>query len=112
MNWASEILTPLGYLLSSGSARTVSPAVVVVAAISLNNGLEASQWLAAPVDGNEGKEAVFDLIPFAGARGRWQTVIGKLSVLASVCNSTFHRRTRCPLLPPPSAVTSRRVALG
>ena len=31
---ASEIFTPLGYLFSSSSARTFSPAVVVVAAIS------------------------------------------------------------------------------
>ncbi len=28
----------------------------------LNNSFETSQGLAAPVDGNEGKEAVFDLI--------------------------------------------------
>src|ERR1035437_477148 len=33
-NVLSDIFTPLGYLLSSNSARTVSPVVVLVAAIS------------------------------------------------------------------------------
>jgi hypothetical protein len=32
--------------------------------------------------------------------------------LASFWSSRFHSRTRDPLLPPPSAVISNRVALG
>jgi hypothetical protein len=44
--------------------------------------------------------------------GKWQTVIGNPSLSASVCNSTFHRRTRYPLLPPPSAVIISRSAAG
>src|ERR1700681_3358327 len=31
--------------------------------------------------------------------------------LASFCSSTFHKRTRAPLLPPQSAVIRRRLAL-
>lgn len=76
----------------------------------LNDGLETPHGLAAPVECNKGKEAVFDLVPFEGARR--QTVMGTPSLLASACSSTFHRRTRCPLLPPPSAVIRRRLALG
>src|SRR5215471_17863782 len=39
--------------------------------------------------------------------GRWQVVMGILNSSASFCNSTFHSRTREPLLPPPSAVISK-----
>src|SRR5258708_31020262 len=44
--------------------------------------------------------------------GRWLTTMSRPSSLASFCNSRFHSRTREPLLPPPSAVISNRVALG
>src|SRR6266446_7053623 len=44
--------------------------------------------------------------------GRWLTTMSRPSWLASFCNSRFHNRTREPLLPPPSAVMSRRIALG
>src|SRR6202008_71661 len=36
----------------------------------------------------------------------------RASSLASFCSSRFHSRTREPLLPPPSAVISNRVAWG
>ena len=44
----------------------------------------------------------------------WQvaTVIGQAGSLAKRCSSRFHRRTRTPLLPPQSAVMSRRLASG
>src|ERR1017187_6532752 len=32
----------------------------------LDNRLEAAQGLSAPIDGDEGKQTMFDLIPFAG----------------------------------------------
>src|SRR5260370_7892009 len=44
--------------------------------------------------------------------GRWLTTMSRPSSLASFCNSRFHSRTRVPLLPPPSAVNSNRVASG
>jgi hypothetical protein len=44
--------------------------------------------------------------------GRWLTAMSRSSSLASFCSSRFHSRTREPLLPPPSAVISNRVALG
>src|SRR5437660_4728606 len=44
--------------------------------------------------------------------GKWQTVMGRFSSLANFWSSTFHRRTRYPLLPPPSALIMRRLALG
>jgi len=36
--------------------------------------------------------------------GKWQTEISSLVSSASFCSSTFHNRTRDPLLPPLSAV--------
>src|SRR3981189_1188959 len=44
--------------------------------------------------------------------GKWLTTILRPSSLANFCNSRFHSRTREPLLPPPSAVISSRVASG
>src|SRR5580700_8392723 len=44
--------------------------------------------------------------------GRWQTVMGIRNSFASLCSSIFHRRRRWSLLPPPSAVIIRRLALG
>src|SRR5882762_6164549 len=44
--------------------------------------------------------------------GRWLTTMSRSSSLASFCSSRFHKRTREPLLPPPSAVISNRVASG
>ena len=40
--------------------------------------------------------------------GKWRTSMDMSSSLASRCNSRFHSRRREPLLPPPSAVISRR----
>jgi hypothetical protein len=36
----------------------------------LDDGFEAAQGLASPIEGNKGKEAMFDFIPFTGAG--WQ----------------------------------------
>src|SRR5207248_8202979 len=80
--------------------------------------LVADERLGAPVLADEGEEPVFDFVPLAGAgrqslprrRPGWLTTMSKPSSLASFCNSRFHSRTREPLLPPPSAVISNRVA--
>jgi len=34
----------------------------------LNDGFQRREWFGTPVDGNEGKEAVFDLVPLTGSR--------------------------------------------
>src|SRR5918911_4200305 len=44
--------------------------------------------------------------------GRWHTLIGRASSLASVCSSTFHSRNRYPLLPPPAAMINKEEAVG
>src|SRR5258705_3133779 len=44
--------------------------------------------------------------------GRWLTTMSRSSSLASFCSSRFHKRTREPLLPPPSAVINNRVLFG
>src|SRR6266516_5673763 len=44
--------------------------------------------------------------------GKWHTEMRSPISSANRCNSTFHRRHRLPLEPPPSAVMSRRWALG
>ena len=46
------------------------------------------------------------------AGGRWQTWMGKPSSSASFWSSTFHNRTREPLLPPPSAMICKHCGFG
>src|SRR5712692_5899175 len=109
---ASEIFTPLAYLFSSSSARTVSPVVVVVAAISCTMVLKLRKGLPRQFIVMKEKSRCSILFHLLVPGGRWHTVMGTRIVLASSCNSTFHSRTRCPLLPPPSAVTIRHEVLG
>ena len=54
----------------------------------------------------------FDLVPLA--RPRWEVAHRDAQAVSSArrCNSTFHRRHRLPLEPPPSAVMRSRFALG
>jgi hypothetical protein len=44
--------------------------------------------------------------------GKWQTVTARPVSAASRASCVFHARIRSPLLPPASAVTSSRVAVG
>ena len=74
--------------------------------------LMTDQGLAAPVLADEGEQAMFDLVPFAGARGRWQTLMFSPVSSASFCNSSFQSLTRDPLRPPESAVISNSAAWG
>jgi hypothetical protein len=74
--------------------------------------LMADQRLAAPISGDERKQAVLDLVPLAGAGRQVAHGDGIPSSSASFCRSTFHSRTREPLLPPPSTVTSKLLAWG
>src|SRR5207253_6928729 len=72
----------------------------------------ADERLGAPVLTDEGEEPVSILFHLLVPGGRWLTTMSKPSSLASFYNSRFHSRTREPLLPPPSAVISNRVASG
>src|SRR5271166_2454684 len=111
-NVASEIFLPLGYLFSSSSARTVSPVVVVVAAISGTMVLKLRRGLPRQLRVIKENRRCSILFHLLVPGGRWQTVMGKRNSLAKLCSSIFHRRTRWPLLPPPSAVIIRRLAWG
>jgi len=71
------------------------------------NGFQRGEWFGTPIDGHEGKEAVFDLAPRGTvAGGYWATVIVSCSSVASGCLAFFHSALRTPRLSPPSAVIS------
>ena len=86
--------------------------VVVVAAIRLRmtawltRGLPRPFWL---MKANRRCSILFHLLV---PGGRWQTSMVRPVSSASRCSAHYHRRTRDPLLPPPSAVISRRRAAG
>src|SRR4029453_9135917 len=44
--------------------------------------------------------------------GKWHTEIGRRRGAARFCSSTFHNRTRAPLLPPAAAVIRNRGGRG
>jgi hypothetical protein len=93
------------------AAHTFNSASVVVPAISsttlwLTSGLP--RQLAVMNENSRCSMRFHLLVP----GGRWHTVIGMPSSSASLWSSSFHSRTRDPLLPPPSAVITRRVACG
>ncbi len=49
----------------------------------------AAQWLAPPVDGDERKEAMLDLIPFAGAGRQVANCNGKLDLISQLLKLDF-----------------------
>ena len=55
------ILIKHGLYGESGRCRGIGDQV--------DNGSPINEWTAPPVPGDEGKEPMFDLVPFAGARG-------------------------------------------
>ena len=71
-----------------------------------------AQWLTAPIGGDEGKEAMLNLVPLAGARRKVADRNGQPVSSANCCSSSFHNRNRQPLLPPASAVIRRVGAAG
>src|SRR5665647_659512 len=99
-------------ILVSSWHWTVSPVLVVVAAIRftitswLTNGLPRQFWLM------KEKSRCSILFHLLVPGGKWHTLISSPVSLASFRSSTFHSRTRLPLLPPPSAVISSRPAAG
>src|SRR5512135_3020243 len=107
-----ETLIPDGYELRSNSQATFSPVSVVVAAIGLTitswltSGRPRQFWLM-----NE-KSRCSILFHLLVPGGKWHTEIRSPVSSASRCSSTFHRRHRLPLEPPPSAVISNFFAWG
>ena len=91
---------------------TFSPVVVRVAAIRLTmtsrltNGLPRQFWVMSE------KSRCSILFHLLVPGGKWHTRFGMRCSSANFCSSTFHKRTRLPLLPPPSAEICRLVALG
>jgi hypothetical protein len=66
----SETSTPLGYLFSSSSTRTLEAGFGCRRGDQLNDRAIAAQRFASPVDRDEREETVLDLVPFTGAG--WQ----------------------------------------
>src|SRR6266436_961267 len=78
----------------------------------LENDLMADERGCPPVLGDEREEAMLDLVHFEVPGGRWRMTRVRPISSASFCSSVFHNRLRLLLLPPLSAVTTRRVAWG
>lgn len=76
----------------------------------LHDDFVGEQWFAAPVLADEGEHAMFDAVPITGAGREMGDGGGQAGLVANFCSSTFQSRTRAPLLPPQSAVISRRLA--
>jgi hypothetical protein len=93
-------------------AVTVRPVAVVVAPISLRMVSWLGQWPAAAVHGDLGDQAMFDLVPFAGARREVADAVARPVSAANAASSVFQVRRRLPLEPPLSAVISSWSASG
>ena len=74
----------------------------------IDNHLEAQQRLATPVLADEAKQPVLDLVPLAGARRKVADRDPQPSFIGQLLQFTFQSRRRGPLLPPASAVISKR----
>lgn len=72
----------------------------------------AHQGTTTPVLSDVREQTVLELVPLAGAWGKWQTVICKPDSSAKRWRATFHKRLRLLLLPPPSAAMRSSVASG
>src|SRR5712691_9793277 len=109
---SAGILTPWGYECESRRARTLRPVVVVVAAMRLTmtrwltSGFPRQFWLM------KEKSRCSILFHLLVPGGKWHTAIATPVSSANRWSSSFHRRTRDPLLPPPSAVISTVLACG
>src|SRR5215831_3882217 len=95
-----ETLTPAGYVFWSSWHTTVKPVVVVVAAIRLTitswltSGFPRQFWL---MKENSRCSILFHLLV---PGGKWDTAIVNPVSSANRWSSSFHSRTRDPLLPP------------
>src|SRR5260370_29885523 len=102
----------LGYLFSSSAARSGSPVVVVVAAISCTMVLKLRSGFPRQLSVIKENRRCSILFHLLVPGGRWQTVMGIRNSFASLCSSIFHRRRRWPLLPPPSAGDIKPAGFG
>ena len=66
----------------------------------MDNGFVVTQGLPPPIRRDKGKQTVLDLIPLAGPRRKMTDRNGQASFIGELCNSSFQRRNRHPLLPP------------
>ena len=103
---------PLGYWPVSSSQRTVRAGFGGGGRDQLDNHAITDEGLGAPILADEGEQPVLDFVPLAGAGRQVADRDVETELVSSFCSSCFHRRTREPLLPPPSAVISNRVATG
>src|SRR6202521_2586260 len=70
----------------------------------LDYGHAIDEWSPAPGLRDVAEQAALDLIPLRRA-GRIMREVGhQAGLVAELCTSTFHSRTRVPCEPPPSAV--------
>src|SRR5450755_821246 len=74
--------------------------------------LQALKRPSAPVEADVAEHAMLDFVPLRRPGREMADAVEIASSLASFCSSVFHRWVRLELLPPPSAVIVRHVALG
>src|SRR5262245_18519759 len=105
-------LRPVGYLRRSSRQVTVRPFAVVVLAISFPIGSYARNRSPRQFDEIKENRRCSILFHLLVPGGKWHTDKVKPDSSANLCSSTFHKRNRQPLLPPPSAVISSVLPLG
>src|SRR5262252_11221484 len=94
---------PLGYWPVSSSQRTVRPGFGGRSRDQLDNHPIADKGLGTPVLADEGEQAVFDLVPLAGAGRQVADHDVEAEFVGQLLQLAFPQRTREPLLPPPPA---------
>ena len=112
---ALETLTPAGMMFLSSSQRTLQAGLCRRGGDQLHDDLVGSRAACRsrqlPVMNENRRCSILFRLQGRQAAGGTM-VIGTPRSSASFCNSSFHRRTREPLPPPPSAATSRLPAFG
>src|SRR5258708_12931941 len=75
----------------------------------LNDGFQRRERLGTPIDGNEGKEAMLDLVPFAGGRRIMRHGDGELFLISQGLQGLLPQLV--PLSIPPSSLTLHHPSL-
>src|SRR5713101_8238989 len=103
---------PVVYFRRSRRQRTCRPLAVVVRAINLTIVSSSRNGSPRQLEEMNEKRRCSTLFHLLVPGGKWHTIIDRPVWSAKPCNSHFHKRSRYPLLPPPSAVINNRVAAG